>query len=584
MAINANYMTLNPLYLINHSYPPSTSYIIDGNLTLLNAVSNYGIGMTHGFYSGKWYWEILLADKGQFVMGFITVDTFNGQQSQPHNKTGSYLVYTDTSNNGQKIEETSFISLSNFNAGDGDIIGFALDRDNRKLWVSLNGTFINSGDPAGGSNPVFDSGDITATTGEFRPIIGTYGGQNVKMTLNAGQDSSFVGQKTSGSNNATDGNGFGDFYYTPPTGYLSACSNNVPTSDDIDPGGDNGADENPTKQFNVITYTGNRTSGSTTNNITGVGFQPDLVWLKILNNTYDHRLVDSSRGAGKHLRSNKTNAESTEATGLTSFDSDGFTVSGDNNYNSNGDPFVAFCWRANGGTTASNSDGSITSTVQANTAAGFSIIEYTGDENAGTIGHGLSAKPDLIFFKSLGTTDDWGVYHSYIGATNALTGLNSSAGLYNYTIFNNTEPTTSVITLGAAGSVGRFRNNKSSTNYVAYCWHSVEGYSKFGSFEGNANADGPFIYTGFRPRLLFIKNIDSSSAWGVYDGERPGFNDCDLGAWDENTGYNNNIGTYPCDILSNGFKLKTSNATVNSSHTWVYGAWGDVPFKYNNTF
>ena len=114
MGINANYMTLNPLYLINNSYPPSTSYITDGNLTLLNAVSNYGIGMTHGFYSGKWYWEILLADKGQFVMGFITVDTFNGQQSQPHNKTGSYLVYTDTSNNGQKIEETSFISLSNF--------------------------------------------------------------------------------------------------------------------------------------------------------------------------------------------------------------------------------------------------------------------------------------------------------------------------------------------------------------------------------------------------------------------------------------------------------------------------------------
>ena len=131
--------------------------------------------------------------------------------------------------------------------------------------------------------------------------------------------------------------------------------------------------------------------------------------------------------------------------------------------------------------------------------------------------------------------------------------------------------------------MGRFRNNKSSTNYVAYCWHSVEGYSKFGSWEGNANNDGPFIYTGFRPRLLFIKNIDSSSPWGVYDGERPGFTDCDLGAWDENTAFDNIIGTYPCDILSNGFKLRTSNSTVNSSHTWVYGAWGDVPFKYNNT-
>ena len=320
-------------------------------------------------------------------MGFITPDTFNGQKSQPHNKTGSYLVYTATASNGNqgyKVQETSFITINNFNAGDGDIIGFALDRDNRKLWVSLNGTFINSGDPAGGSNPVFDSGDITATAGEFRPIIGTYGGQNVKMTLNAGQDSSFVGQKTSGSASAKDGNGFGDFYYTPPTGYLSACQNNIPTSDDIDPAGDNGADENPTKQFGIVTYTGNATTGQA---ISGMGCQPDLVWAKCRSHAQSNFLSDTSRGINKFVFSDQDSDEGTGggyASVYDSFDSDGFTLgTSGSGPNDSGRTYVAWGWRANGGTTASNSSGSITSTVQANTKGGFSIMTYTGNGTGG---------------------------------------------------------------------------------------------------------------------------------------------------------------------------------------------------------
>ena len=371
MGINANYMTLNPLYLIHHSYPPSTSYIIDGNLTCLNATSNFGIGMTHGFYSGKWYWEILLADKGQFVMGFITVDTFNGQQSQPHNKTGSYLVYTDTSNNGQKIEETSFISLSNFNAGDGDIIGFALDRDNRKLWVSLNGTFINSGNPAGGSNPVFDSGDITATTGEFRPIIGTYGGQNVKMTLNAGQDSSFAGQKTSGSNNATDGNNFGDFYYTPPTGYLSACSKNIPMNTNQDPA----EDTPPNNYFEVVTYSG---TGST-KSITSLNFQPDMVWIKNRDQSDAWCVQDDINGVGKTKQMNSASAYASESNCITSFNSDGFSLGNNHKVNASGENYVAYCFKES-------------------QEAGLDMFSYTGvGDGTAPFSHNLGETPKMVW-------------------------------------------------------------------------------------------------------------------------------------------------------------------------------------------
>ena len=576
-------MTLNPLYLINNSYPPSTSYIIDGNLTLLNAVSNYGIGMTHGFYSGKWYWEILLADKGQFLVGFLTMNTFNGQQSQPHNKTGSYLVYTDTSNNGQKVEETSFISLSNFNAGDGDIIGLALDRDNRKLWVSLNGTFINSGDPAGGSNPVFDSGDITATTGEFRPIIGTYGGQAVKMTLNAGQDSSFVGQKTSGSNNATDGNGFGDFYYTPPTGFLSANSNNVPTSTDIDPAGDDGETENPTKQFGVVTYSG---TGSNGNAITGLGFQPDLLWIKQRNATsdYSNALVDSSRGRTKVIYSHSTRAELTSPADkdVKSFDSDGFTVdvSEQIGINSGSGTYVAWCWKANGGTTASNSDGSITTSLQVNSAAGFSIGTYTGTGSNATVGHGLGAVPDFTIFRERSSSGNWVVtsqknmasndHNLYLQLSNA-----ESDGNY----FQNTAMTSSVISIGTHADI-----NGSSNTYVMYNWINVEGYQKFGTYTGNGNADGPFIYTGFRPALIFLKRTDSSGSWLVHDNKRDTFNPVnEILLWNTNDAEFESGDRV--DFISNGFKLLNSNAGMNGSgNSYVYGAWGDVPFKYNNTF
>ena len=528
--------------------------------------------------SGKWYIELNnIVNNNYHVFGIINQANM-AYGDGLFNGTGAYQYQAW---NGQKRGNGgSAASYGSSWTAVGDVIGLAFDADNGKIWWAKNGTWQASGDPAGNSNEAFSGIDASDTY--YFGWSDYYSSKAGTVHINCGQDSSFAGSKTSGSANATDDNGFGDFYYAPPSGFLGLCTGNLPISADIDPAQTD--DDYPQKNFNVVTYTGNRTSNSTVNNITGVGFQPDLVWLKILNNTYDHRLVDSSRGVTEAIRSNKTTEEQTEANGLYQFGSDGFSVKGDNNYNSNGDPFIGYCWRANGGTTASNSDGDITSTVQANTNAGFSIVTYTGDNTdhrgvgygSANIGHGLSKAPEFIITKRRDSTGSWYTYHAGAGIGYLL--LESNAVFQSGAVpFGPNAPTTT--TFG-----GYSANNNSGHTYVCYCWHSVEGYSKFGSFEGNADNNGPFIYTGFRPRLLFIKNMDSSSPWGVYDGERPGFNDCDLGAWDETTGYNNNIGSYPCDILSNGFKLRTSNSTVNSAHTWVWGAWGDVPFKYNNTF
>ena len=546
----------------------------EANMKYSTTTNNRGFILPISFPdTGKYYYEMYILGVGgtqdQVFPGVCTPNTMRGNLSTSRGgATGTYGGYVLNNYagaaylNGSKQTDDGIGNFRSFPQN----VGIAIDRDNNNFKWTYDGSSYSS------------TYSIPADV-DLYLYLGSGGGtQTASGVFNFGQDSTFGGLVSAGGN--ADGNGFGDFIFAVPSNYLSLCSANLPINSNIDPAETD--DDIPTKQFNVVTWTGNRSSNSTINNITGVGFQPDFVWLKILNNTYDHRLVDSSRGVTEAIRSNKTTVEQTEANGLYQFDSDGFSVKGDNNYISNGDPFVGYCWRANGGTTATNTSGTTTSTVQANQAAGFSIVHYNGSLTSTgvvTIGHGLSSAPELIIKKQVNKTGRWYVWHTGSSGANYMLELNTSSAQQDKSGNGNMSLPTSTVfyTNYTEGS------NENGYNNVAYCWHGVEGYSKFGSFEGNSDNDGPFIYTGFKPRLLFIKNIDSTSAWGVYDGERPGFNDCDLGAWDETTGYNNNIGTYPCDILSSGFKLRTSNSTVNSSHTWVYGAWGDVPFKYKNT-
>ena len=577
MASNGNFCTMNPL----HRTSGNVSYS-NGNLTYSPSSSWTTTTWTRGNFvipkDKKIYMELYHKTQSGYYAsyGFATNLSIPTAEVDGNGFVGVY-------NGAKKVNGTGTNSYMTVPV-QGDIVQLAIDGSNNKVWIGLNNTWQGSGDPANGSN---ETGTINTSNalGYDVTFASTQNSISV-LTANFGQDSTFAGTVSAGGN--ADANGFGDFKYAPPSGYVALSTANLPISDDIDPAQTD--DDIPQKQFNVVTYTGN----GSTQNITGLGFQPDFVWVKKRSSgsNQDPRMFDSSRGVNKFISSITTDAEVTDSGTLTAFGSDGFTSGSNANMNNNGSNYVAWCWRANGGTTASNSEGSITATVQANQAAGFSIVTYTGGNGSwgatNTYGHGLSQAPEFIITKERSIADEWSTFHAHVGngggsnaAANNLV-LNTSAALYtnqSYKAYAGVMPTSSLVTVEGNTT------NDSSQTHVAYCWHSVEGYSKFGSWEGNANNDGPFIYTGFRPRMFFIKSVDTQAPWTVYDGVRDGFNNPPNSPaqlfWDESLAEHT---SYGLDIYSNGFKLRTSNATVNASGTWVFGAWGDVPFKYNNTF
>ena len=327
--------------------------------------------------------------------------------------------------------------------------------------------------------------------------------------------------------------------------------------------------DKPSDYFNTVLYTGN----GSTQSITGVGFQPDWSWLKCRSNLEGHELYDSVRGVTKMLTSNSDSAESTQSTALTSFDSDGFTLGSDFEVNASGRTFVSWNWLA-GGTASSNTDGSITSSVSANTTSGFSIVSYAGNSTAGaTVGHGLGSAIKFLWVKN---RDDSGenhtIWHQDIPNTNALF-LNSTDASASYTTrWNSTTPTSSVFTVGTSNGV-----NGSGKNYIAYCFAEKKGYSKFGSYTGNGSTDGTFVYTGFRPAWVMTKVTSTTQSWNIMDNKRPGFNDTNkrLFADLSNAEYSDST----IDLLSNGFKFRTADSGLNSSGaSYIYMAFAENPF------
>ena len=324
----------------------------------------------------------------------------------------------------------------------------------------------------------------------------------------------------------------------------------------------------PSENFNVVLYTGN----GSTQSITGVGFKPDFVWLKLRSAAgYNHVVFDSTRGATKRIYPNDTAAENSNGK-LISFDSDGFTFNGSGSSNVNGQTFVAWCWKANGGTTSSNTDGTITSTVQANTKAGFSIVKYTGNNVAGaTIGHGLASAPDMIIVKNLSTTDIWTVQHSALGYTNYIDLNNLNAATVNSAVWY-AAPTSNVFSFGANP-----RGNGNGNNIIAYCFKNVDGFSKFGSYTGNSSDNGPIVETGFEPAFLIIKNTSDVGSWFMYDNKRntsnPRINY--LLANGTNVEASDMGGV---DFLSNGFQIKDDHPDVNDTgDTYLYIAFASDP-------
>jgi len=330
----------------------------------------------------------------------------------------------------------------------------------------------------------------------------------------------------------------------------------------------NGLDK-PSDYFNTVIYTGNGSTQSIT-----VGFQPDLVWGKSRSGSgYHHNLVDSVRGNTKYLESDRANAENTLTDAVTSFTSDGFTLgadAGDREFNENNNSMVAWNWLA-GGTASSNTDGSITSTVSANTTSGFSIVSYTGNgtDNA-TVGHGLSVTPSFALVKNRDDSDHWGVWHQSFSAHTSYNSLSQNIATINsddiFKAFSST-----LFTLGTDSW-----SNTNTEKYVAYLFAEKKGFSKFGSYTGNGNADGTFVYTGFSPSFVMVKKTNGTGNWVMFDNKRNTFNVVNkrlVANLSDDEGTSDRL-----DFLSNGWKFRSTATNVNGSDSYIYMCFASSPF------
>lgn len=556
-----NFATLNPLW-------STLGTLSEGNLKNTTPGSGRGTrASTLAVSSGKYYCEILYTEPVPSLPGSARIGVIRSDSS--YAETSSF---TDSGFNGiGYVSANGYVTSNgtNTNTGgatyaNGDIIGIALDMDASEVAFYKNNTLVYS---AINPSSLLDSGSWMFVCADSSNAHGAI------FYANFGQDSSFAGNKTAQGN--TDANGIGDFYYAPPSGYLALCTANLPC-----PAIDPALDDVPEDYFNTVLYTG---TGSAAN--VDVGFQPDWIWFKERNGTNSHQLYDAIRGSSA-VFSNTTAVEfdySQHPNGdlSPSFTSNGFQTPSvvNNGINASGQTYVAWNWKANG-TGVSNTDGTITSTVSANQKAGFSIVSYTGTgTNGATIGHGLSSAPDLLMVKDRSQAVDWHVYHS----------ANTSAPETEYLIlnqnlatidaiapWNDTAPTSSVFTVGTGVAV-----NTNGNNYIAYCFHSVEGYSKFGSYTGNGSSDGPFVYTGFRPAWIMTKRTNVAEDWHIEDVERSTYNPAKTTLW-ANESYAEADFANGFDILSNGFKLRETGQAVNGSgSTYIYMAFAEMPFKYS---
>ena len=360
---------------------------------------------------------------------------------------------------------------------------------------------------------------VSGLSGEFTPALTAYNGYT--QTANFGQR---------------------PFAYTPPTGFKALNTQNLPDAT-IKKGG---------SYFNAVTYTGNGATGQT---ISGAGFQPDLVWVKSRSAATDNGLQDAVRGVTKDLNSNNTDAEETRASSITAFTSDGFTLGGnDGVYNTSAATYVAWQWKES-------------------VSAGFDIVTYTGTGANRTVAHSLGVAPSMLILKQRNAVDFWVAWHSALANTEYLLLNSTNAKATAATYWNSTSPTSSVFSLGTDS-----RPNGSGTTYVAYLFAEVAGFSKFGSYTGNGSADGPFVYLGFRPRWVLVKRADSTGDWNLHDTSRDTYNVADKSLFPNAS--NAETTPYYMDILSNGFKIKDSGSSMNtSSGTYIYAAFAENPFK-----
>ena len=530
------------------------------------------VGSTLGVFSGKWYMELLVNNE------LTPTSSYCGAMLHRTNDANRYGREIALPYNGTIISDGSTVQSGLTNTSGGDIFGFAIDVDNKTAQIYRNGSAYGSQvdwsshtfkDNAFIGLGCFGAGSVTTTT----------------VTVNYGQDASFAGVLTGGDvGTETDANGIGKFKYSVPSSFLAFCTSNM-ADPLIGPNRDLG---NSTDFHKAVPYQGNNTD----NRAITFGFQPDwIVNPDLDNNSTNHPLVDSSRGAQQDLFTTSNTYQSNDTAGLKSFTSTGITIGQSTNWNVNTRYYISWGWKI-GGSSGTNSSGSANSTVRVNQNVGMTQVLYTGNSSSSgdeqTIGHGMldtsgnAATPDIIIIKSYGAySGNWYMYNKHLDnpVLNQLV-MNSTTAeqTSDNDFFNQTAPTSTVFSLGY-----NFATNKSGEDYIAYCFRGIEGYSHFGVYTGSAANDGPFVYVGFKIAWLLIKSADHAESWHVWDNKRS----------NTDTGYNTaaqtwnttaaQVGGNPYDVefTSNGFKIRDDhNMTNGSGDKHIYMAFAEAPVKY----
>jgi hypothetical protein len=469
--------------------------------------------------SGKWYYEFTLTSLG-------SVGSFLGgiiDSQQPNNTPTNLATVTGAM---WLYRDDGYIANGGGSVNTGvtytnnDVISVAFDVDGQKIWWAKNGTWLSSGNPAAGTNAQYTN--VSSTANSFMPFV------NEQAATSAGVFN--FGQRP--------------FAYTPPTGFKALNTLNLPEPTIL----------KGNQYFDATTYTGNGTSQSVVNS---GGMQPDFVWIKKRSAAGNNILFDALRGVNKYLISDSTIAEGTDVQTLTAFNSNGFSYGNEASGNANAATYVGWQWKEGA-------------------TQGFDIVTYTGTGVARTVAHSLGVAPSMMIVKRRNTTSDWIVWHSAFAGTEYIALNSTAAKATGATIWNSTSPTSSVFSVGTSGAT-----NGNTDTYVAYLFAEVAGFSTFGSYTGNGSADGPFVFLGFRPRFVLVKQSSSSgNNWVIYDTARDTYNECDSILYPNLSNAEFSGTTVNLDILSNGFKPRDNWGGNNQSgSTYIYAAFAENPFK-----
>lgn len=534
-----NYSTFNPIFKVANNAPSSLAATIgSGGLkaSISGATtSNYYFALSNiTLSSGKWYCELTYSS-GAGGTYFPMLGLGANQYINAGNIPGQDTYSVGYCANGNKLYNGSFTAYGTAWSA-SDVIGMAVDLDSAQRTV----TFYRNGTSQGAINI------STSTAAAYQKMVVCltfYGVTSGSCEINFGQQG---------------------FKHTPPAGYVGINTKNMLMPTIALPG----------NKVSTVTYSGT----GATQSIGDLTFSPDLIWIKSRNSTTGHGIYDTVRGVQKQLASELTSAETTETTGLTSFDSNGFTLGALSKLNNAAGTYVAWAWGTEA-STVTNSQGSVTSQVRSNVSSGISVITGTAPASGNfTVGHGLNVVPSMFIVKDRAASVNWTIWHESLTSTaQSYLLFTTAAANTSATWLGNAAPTSSLITLGTGGGAVN-----ASDNFVIYAFSKVSGFSDFGVYVGNGNADGPFINLGFKPAFIMIKPSSTTGDWTIVDNKRAGYNPLNYTLSPTSTAIEGS--TVVVDIVANGFKVRSTDATVNTNGTtYVYAAWAESPLKYSAT-